>query len=80
MLGNVSSDRGQPMPRTTAPAVNAVLGLVAGCILAFGSPALAQEYPSRPIRLIVPYPPGGGTDVIARIVQPRLAESSGSDV
>ena len=43
----------------------------------FAMPAVAQDYPSRPIRLIVPYPPGGGTDVIARIVQPRLSEALG---
>ena len=34
----------------------------------------AQDWPAKPVRFIVPYPPGGGTDVIARIVQQPLAE------
>jgi len=34
----------------------------------------AQEWPVKPVRFIVPYPPGGGTDVIARIVQQRMSE------
>ena len=37
-------------------------------------PALAQDYPSRPIRWIVPAPPGGGTDAVSRIVAPKLIE------
>jgi len=39
--------------------------------------ALAQSYPSRPVRLIVPYPPGGSTDFIARPVSERLTERLG---
>src|SRR5947207_5235642 len=43
-------------------------------------PALAQEWPAKPLRFIVPYPPGGGTDVVARIVQNRLSESLGQTI
>jgi tripartite-type tricarboxylate transporter receptor subunit TctC len=42
--------------------------------------APAQEWPAKPVRFIVPYPPGGGTDVIARIVQQRLSEALGQTV
>ena len=56
----------------------AALGLIGACALGFG--ALAQEYPAKPVRLIVPYPPGGGTDVIARIVQPKLSEALGQTI
>jgi len=44
-------------------------------------PAHAQgSYPDKPIRFVVPYPPGGGTDVIARIVQGRLAAVLGQQI
>ena len=36
--------------------------------------ALAQAYPNRPVKLIVPYPPGGGTDIAARWICQKLSE------
>src|SRR5262245_13773419 len=52
------------------------------CLLALGAACVAgaQSYPERPIRLIVPYPPGGGTDAFARILAPKLTESFGQQI
>jgi len=52
------------------------------CLSGFSIAGLAhaQSWPTKPIKLIVPYPPGGGTDVIARIVQEPLAKELGQQV
>ncbi|HWI13434.1 MAG TPA: tripartite tricarboxylate transporter substrate binding protein [Burkholderiales bacterium] len=42
--------------------------------------AHAQHYPAKPVRLIVPYPPGGGTDTLARVVSQKLSETLGQQV
>ena len=48
------------------------------CLLA--APAAAQPYPSRPIKLIVPYPAGGNTDIVARMFSQKLSERLGQPV
>src|SRR6476659_1696382 len=40
----------------------------------------AQDYPGKPIRMVVGFPPGGGTDVVARIIAPRYSELLGQSV
>lgn len=42
--------------------------------------ALAQSYPAKPVRLIVPYPPGGGTDIMSRAIAAKLSDRWGQQV
>ncbi|MGZ9014440.1 MAG: Bug family tripartite tricarboxylate transporter substrate binding protein [Burkholderiales bacterium] len=57
--------------------VAAAVGL---CVLLPALAAGAQSYPMRPIRLIVPYAPGGNVDITARMIGPPLAEVLGQSV
>ena len=43
------------------------------------APAFAQDYPAKIVRMIVPFPPGGSTDVLARMVSQRLTETYGQN-
>ena len=49
-------------------------------LLVFVPHAFAQSYPNKPVRLVLPYPPGGGTDVIARPLAQKLGEHLGQQV
>jgi len=52
------------------------------CVLVAGTAcvASAQEFPSKPIRMVIPFPPGGGTDFVSRIVGTRLGEVTGWNI
>lgn len=63
--------------------VTPVLQALGFLLLSLGlvSPSLAQQqYPNRPLRLLLPFPPGGSTDILGRIVAQSLSEKLGQPV
>jgi tripartite-type tricarboxylate transporter receptor subunit TctC len=54
--------------------------ILLAAMLACGAPAIGQDYPSKPIRLVNPYPPGGSTDIVVRTVGQKLTEAWGQPV
>ena len=57
---------------------------IASCLALLGASTAAtvcaQPYPSRPVRLIIPFAPGGGTDIVARVIAQQMTESLGQSV
>jgi len=58
----------------------AAAAALAACTLLAAPLVHAQKFPEKPIRFIVPFPPGGGNDILARAMQPKLAELLGQPV
>jgi tripartite-type tricarboxylate transporter receptor subunit TctC len=56
-----------------------LLGAI-GLLLAFPAAAGAQDYPTKPVRLIIPFAPGGSVDIVARLVAAKLGERLGQQV
>lgn len=71
----------RPLPLEKSLARRALLaGMAAAAVLGMSGPVLAQDYPNKVIRLVVPYPPGGATDVIGRVMAQKLSVALGQQV
>jgi len=57
-----------------------VLGLMAAALALGGTGAWAQAWPTKPITIIVPYPAGGGTDTVARVLADKMAPKLGKTI
>jgi tripartite-type tricarboxylate transporter receptor subunit TctC len=66
-----------PKPRARRTLLRAIFGAIL-CVGVAG--ATAQVFPAKPVRVIVPFPPGGGADALARLIGPRLTEIWGQQV
>ena len=62
------------------PTVISTLLKAAGLLLALTTAAAAQDYPTKPVRLIIPFPPGGSNDVVGRLIATHLSERLGKQV
>ena len=52
----------------------------AGMVLALSTAVAAQDYPTKPVRLVIPFPPGGSNDIVGRLVATQLGEKLGKQV
>lgn len=58
-----------------------LISLVFAAVVALAAPqAIAQPFPSQPVRVVVPFPPGGGTDILVRLIQDKYAAKLGQPI
>jgi tripartite-type tricarboxylate transporter receptor subunit TctC len=70
-----------PKPLKPHAAALAALALLASFVLlGLGSGAIAEDYPVRPVTLVVPFPPGGSTSIVARIVADKMSDALGQQI
>ena len=72
-----------PRPSSTLHLVlrSAAIGAFAAfAILVASQNVMAQNYPNRPIRMLIPFAPGGATDIIARMIEPRMSRALGQQI
>ena len=84
MVGADQVDRAEggvrrSMPRLAIELMRPAIALIAAS-LAVTAPATAQDYPTRPITLVVPYAAGGGNDVMARIAADKMSKTLGQQI
>jgi tripartite-type tricarboxylate transporter receptor subunit TctC len=60
--------------------LHSLLIQAAGLLVAFTATAAAQDYPAKPVRLIIPFPPGGSNDVVGRMIATKLSDRLGKQV
>jgi tripartite-type tricarboxylate transporter receptor subunit TctC len=60
----------------TGVSVPALIWLLCGCPILVN----AQPFPSKPVRVVIPFPPGGGVDIVARLIGPKLSDIYGQQV
>jgi tripartite-type tricarboxylate transporter receptor subunit TctC len=83
MVGADQVDRSQAGGRAVRferPAARILASWLAAMLLALAAPALAEDYPARPITLIVPYAAGGGNDVMARMAADKMSAALGQPI
>ena len=62
------------------PKIRSLMLTAASMLLALSTSVAAQDYPNKPVRLIIPFPPGGSNDVVGRMVATQLSERLGKQV
>jgi tripartite-type tricarboxylate transporter receptor subunit TctC len=60
--------------------LRSLLLCAAGLLLALTAPIMADDYPNRPVRLIIPFPPGGSNDVVGRVIAQHLSTGLGKQI